>query len=57
MQPLLQGFGASLNKRYIRIARNSQKVADLVFRQQVIDTVSGVARLYTDLVSLNEDGT
>jgi|HubBroStandDraft_6_1064221.scaffolds.fasta_scaffold46057_2 outer membrane protein len=54
-QPLLQGFGADLNKRYIRIARNSQKVADLVFRQQVMDTVSGVARLYTDLVSLNED--
>ena len=54
-QPLLQGFGATLNKRYIRIARNSQKVADLVFRQQVMDTVSGIARLYTDLVSLNED--
>jgi outer membrane protein TolC len=54
-QPLLQGFGPSLNKRYIRIARNSQKVADFVFRQQVMDTVSGVARLYTDLVSLNED--
>ena len=54
-QPLLQGFGASLNKRYIRIARNSQKVADLVFRQQVMDTVAGIARLYTDLVSLNED--
>ena len=54
-QPLLQGFGVNLNKRYIRIARNSQKVADLVFRQQVMDTVSGIARLYTDLVSLNED--
>jgi outer membrane protein TolC len=54
-QPLLQGFGASLNKRFIRIARNNQKVADLVFRQQLMDTVSGVARLYTDLVSLNED--
>jgi outer membrane protein len=54
-QPLLQGFGASLNKRYIRIARNSQKVAGFVFRQQVMDTVSGIARLYTDLVSLNED--
>jgi outer membrane protein len=54
-QPLLQGFGASMNKRFIRIARLGQKVADLVFRQQVMDTVSGVARLYTDLVSLNED--
>jgi len=54
-QPLLQGFGSSLNRRYITIARNSQKVADFVFRQQVMDTVAGIARLYTDLVSLNED--
>jgi outer membrane protein len=54
-QPLLQGFGASLNKRYIRIAQNNQKVADLIFQQQVMDTVAGIARLYTDLVSLNED--
>lgn len=54
-QPLLQGFGASLNRRYIRIARNNQKVAGLVFQQQVMDTVAGIARLYTDLVSLDED--
>lgn len=54
-QPLLQGFGVSLNRRFIRIARNSRRVADLVFRQQVMDTVAGIARLYTDLVSLNED--
>ena len=54
-QPLLRGFGIDLNRRYIRIARNSQKVADFVFRQQVIDTIAGVTRLYTDLVSLNED--
>src|SRR4029077_10764981 len=54
-QPLLRGFGIELNRRFIRIAKNSQKVADLVFRQQVIDTVAGVARLYADLVSLNED--
>ncbi len=54
-QPLLRGFGIELNRRYIHIAKNNQKVADLVFRQQVIDTVAGIARLYTDLVSLNED--
>lgn len=54
-QPLLRGFGIELNRRFIRIARNSQEIADLVFQQQVIDTVAGVARLYTDLVSLNED--
>lgn len=54
-QPLLQGFGPSINQRFIRIARNSRKIADLTFRQQVMDTIAGVARLYTDLVSLRED--
>jgi len=54
-QPLLRGFGIELNRRYIHIAKNNQKIADLVFQQQVIDTIAGIARLYTDLVSLNED--
>ncbi len=54
-QPLLRGFGIELNRRYIHITKNNAKIAELVFRQQVIDTVAGIARLYTDLVSLNED--
>jgi outer membrane protein len=54
-QPLLRGFGIELNRRYIHIAKNNQRIADLVFRQQVIDTVAGIARLYMDLASLNED--
>ena len=54
-QPLLRGFGIGLNRRYILIAKNDGRIADLVFQQQVIDTVAGIARLYTDLVSLNED--
>jgi outer membrane protein len=54
-QPLLRGFGIELNRRYIHIAKNNQKIADQVFRQQVMDTVAGIARLYTDLMSLNED--
>jgi outer membrane protein TolC len=54
-QPLLRGFGIELNRRFIRIAKNDGRIADLVFRQQAIDTVAGVARLYTDLVSLAED--
>lgn len=54
-QPLLRGFGSAVNQRFIRIARNNQKIADLVFRQQVIDTVAGITRLYIDLVSLGED--
>jgi outer membrane protein len=54
-QPLLRGFGIDLNRRFIHIAKNNDKIADMVFRQQVIDTVAGIARLYTDLVSLDED--
>jgi outer membrane protein len=54
-QPLLRGFGMALNRRFINIAKNNGKIADLVFQQQAIDTVAGIARLYTDLVSLNED--
>lgn len=54
-QPLLRGFGMGLNRRYIRIAQNDRKVTDLVFRQQVIETVTGVIRLYYDLVALMED--
>jgi outer membrane protein len=54
-QPLLRGFGTAVNRRFIRIAKNSEKITDYIFQQQVVSTVSGVIRLYTDLVSLNED--
>ena len=55
VQPLLRGFGADVNRRYIRIAENNLKVSRLVFRQQLTDLIFGVSRLYYDLVSLNED--
>lgn len=54
-QPLLQGFGISTNRRFISIAKNNLKISDEAFRQQVIDTLASVVRLYWDLVSLNED--
>lgn len=54
-QPLLRGFGLAVNRRYIRIAQNQQRIADLLLRQQLIATVYGVVRLYTDLVALYED--
>ncbi len=54
-QPLLRGYGATLNRRFIRIAVNEQKMTNMLFRQQLILTVYGVIRLYTDLVALNED--
>jgi outer membrane protein len=55
VQPLLQGFGLENNRRFIRIAENTQKISDEVFKQQLIETLWSVARLYFDLVSLNED--
>ncbi len=54
-QPLFRGFGIALNRRFIRIAKNNERISDLVFQQQLIDTVSGVIRLYQDLVALNDD--
>ena len=54
-QRLLQGFGFAVNSRNIRIAKNSIRLNDLVFKQQVIATVSSVINLYTDLVSFNEN--
>ncbi len=54
-QPLLQGFGLAVNSRNIRIAKNNQRVSDLVFRQQVITTVAAIIGAYWDLVSYNEN--
>jgi len=54
-QNLLNGFGMAVNKREIRISRNSRHIADLTFKQQVIATVNNVVNLYWDLVAFNED--
>jgi len=44
-----------MNRRFIRIAYNEQRITSLLFQQQLIETVYGVIRLYTDLVALSED--
>jgi outer membrane protein len=54
-QPLMRGFGINLNRRFIRIAGNEQRIGSLLFQQQLIATVYGVIRLYTDFVALYED--
>src|SRR5271167_344097 len=53
-QHLLQGFGFDPNLRYIRIARNNREITDVVFRQQIIQTVSQVENIYWDLVTAYE---
>jgi outer membrane protein TolC len=54
-QPLLNGFGLLPNTRFLKIARNNKRVADLTFSNQVILTVSQVQNLYWDLVFARED--
>lgn len=56
-QPLLQGFSIDVNRRFIKIAGNEQQITNLVFNQQLINTISSVIRLYWDLVSLRADVT
>ena len=53
-QPLLQGFGWSLNKRNMVIAKNNREITDISFRQQVISTVVQIQNIYWDLVNAYE---
>jgi outer membrane protein TolC len=54
-QQLLAGFGFGPNLRYLRIARNDQKISDQAFELQVVSTVTQIANIYWDLVSAYED--
>jgi outer membrane protein len=54
-QPLLQGFGIGVNRRFIHIAANEGDIAKELFTQQLISTISDTIRLYWDLVSLQHD--
>src|ERR1700733_2362117 len=49
-QPLLNGFGKVANTRYIIEARNTVKVGESQFAQQVINTVAQVSDDYWELV-------
>ncbi len=54
-QQLLAGFGLGTNLRYLRIARNNQKISDEAFKLQVVTTVTQIANMYWDLVAAYED--
>jgi outer membrane protein TolC len=53
-QELLSGFGLGPNLRYLRIAKNDQKISDIAFKDQVIATVTQVENIYWDLVDAYE---
>jgi len=50
-QPILYGFGLATNERYIRIAKRNAQIVDVVFKEQVIATVTQVQNIYWDLVN------
>ncbi|RZU41918.1 TolC family protein [Edaphobacter modestus] len=54
-QQLLAGFGFGPNLRYLRIAKNNQKISDEAFKLQVITTITQIANMYWDLVAAYED--
>ncbi|HEV2708806.1 MAG TPA: TolC family protein, partial [Edaphobacter sp.] len=54
-QQLLAGFGFGPNLRYLRIAKNNQKISDAAFKLQSITTVTQIANMYWDLVAAYED--
>ncbi|HEV3482901.1 MAG TPA: TolC family protein [Candidatus Acidoferrales bacterium] len=54
-QPLLNGFGRIPNTRYILEAKNTIKVGESQFAQQVITTVTQVATDYWELVFAREN--
>lgn len=54
-QPLLNGFGRRVNSLFIRIAKNDEKAADSIFRQQVITTLGTVLNAYWDYLSDKEN--
>jgi outer membrane protein len=54
-QQLLNGFGLFANRRNIIIAKNNRKLADYVFEQQAITTVTNTITAYWELVYAREN--
>ena len=54
-QPLLKGFGVSLNQRGIRIAQVNALASNEAFRQQLLDLVGSVTNLYWDFAGSREE--
>lgn len=54
-QQLLNGFGFYVGRRNIMIAKNNRKIADLVFVNQAITTVTSTINAYWELVYAREN--
>lgn len=54
-QHVLQGFGWGINGRFIVQAKNDRRIADSIFRSQLLYTINQVENIYWGLVSAYED--
>jgi outer membrane protein TolC len=54
-QPLLQGFGTTLNDRTIRVSRINVTAAREVFRGQLLDLSASVLNLYYNLAAAGDE--
>ncbi|MBI4166511.1 MAG: TolC family protein [Acidobacteria bacterium] len=54
-QPLLSGYGRNANSKFIRISKNNARIADSVFRQEVIRAITQVLNLYYDMVYFRDN--
>ena len=53
-QPLLNGFGMALNRRFITVAENDRKISREVFNQNLQAIVANAANLYWDYAALRK---
>ncbi len=53
-QPLLNGFGLALNRRFITVAENDRKISREVFNQNLQAIISNTANLYWDYTALQK---
>jgi outer membrane protein TolC len=53
-QPLLNGFGFAVNRRFINIAKNDVQVSRELFRQQVTSALVNSQNAYWDLVAARQ---
>ena len=52
---LLNGFGAGVNSRFIRVTEKQVTASRETFRSELLNLVASVVNLYWDLVSANDD--
>ena len=54
-QHLLQGFGWTVNGRYIVITKNNRRITDSAFRAQLLYTIDQIENIYWGLVGAYQD--